>query len=78
MRFVTWDVRSLISVARELASYALDLLGLQEVRWDKGDSVRAGDCFFLMENETKFIQWEEDFFGRFVSNRMSYIVLRGR
>jgi len=29
--------------ARELARYKLNLVGLQEVRWDKGDRVRAGD-----------------------------------
>jgi len=41
MRFVTWNVRSLYRVgsltaaAREIA-YKLDLVGVQEVRWDKG------------------------------------------
>jgi len=41
MRFGTWDVRSLYrsgsltSVARELARYTLDLVGVQEDRWDK-------------------------------------------
>ena len=30
-------------MTRELARYKLDLVGLQEVRWDKGDTVRAGD-----------------------------------
>jgi len=45
----TWNVRSLYragsltAVTRELARYKLDLVGLQEVRWDKGDTVRAGD-----------------------------------
>jgi hypothetical protein len=38
----TWNVRnlyrggSLMAVARELARYKLDLVGVQEVRWDKG------------------------------------------
>jgi exonuclease III len=42
MRFVTWKIRSLYTagslsiVVRELARYKLDLLGVQEVRWDKG------------------------------------------
>ena len=42
MRFVTWNVRrlyragSLTAAARELARYRLDLVGVQEVRWDKG------------------------------------------
>ena len=42
----TWNVRSLYraltAVARELTRYKLDLVGVQEVRWDKGDTVRAG------------------------------------
>jgi hypothetical protein len=31
----------------ELARYKLDLVGVQEVRWDKGGIVRAGDYNFL-------------------------------
>jgi exonuclease III len=53
MRFGTWNVRSLYTsgslmiVARELARYKLDLVGVQEVRWDKGGTVRAGDYTFF-------------------------------
>jgi hypothetical protein len=42
MRFGKWNVRSLCrsgslkTVARELGKYKLDLVGVQEVRWDKG------------------------------------------
>jgi exonuclease III len=49
MRFSTWNVRSLYrsgsfkTVARELGKYKLDLVGVQEVRWDKGGSERAED-----------------------------------
>jgi len=49
MRFGTWNVRSLYragslrAAARELARYKLDLVVVQEVRWDKGGKVRAGD-----------------------------------
>ena len=32
--------------AKELARYKLDLVGVQ-VRWDKGDTVRAGDYNFF-------------------------------
>jgi hypothetical protein len=32
-----------MTVARELARYILDLVGVQEVRWDKGGTVRTGD-----------------------------------
>jgi hypothetical protein len=44
-----WNVRSLYragsltAVARELARYKLDLVGMQAARWDKGGTVRAGD-----------------------------------
>jgi hypothetical protein len=35
-------------VARELAKYKLDLVAVQEVRWDKGETVRVGEytCFY--------------------------------
>jgi hypothetical protein len=36
----------------ELARYKLDLVSVQEVRWDKGGTVRAGDYNFFMEKET--------------------------
>jgi hypothetical protein len=54
MRFGTWKGQGqLMTVARELARYKLDLMGVQEVRWDKGGTLRAGGCTFSMENETK-------------------------
>ena len=34
-------------MARELARYQLDLVGVQEVGWDKGGTVRAGDYIFF-------------------------------
>ena len=49
----TWNVRSLYragsltAAARELARYKLDLAGVQEVRWDKGGTVRAGYYSFF-------------------------------
>jgi exonuclease III len=42
MIFGTWNVGSLhracslMTAARELERYELDLVGVQEVRWDKG------------------------------------------
>ena len=53
MRFGTWNERSLyrsgslITVARVLARYKLDLVGVWVVRWNKGGTVRAGDYFFF-------------------------------
>jgi hypothetical protein len=45
------DVRFTNKLARELARYKLDLVGVQEVWWYKGDTVRAGDynCFYGKE-----------------------------
>ena len=51
MRFGTWNVRSLYragsftaaAAARELAGYKLDLVSVQEVRWNEGGTVRDGD-----------------------------------
>ena len=67
MRYGTWNVRSLCTTgsltaaARELARYKLDFVGVEEVRWDKGGTVRAGDCNFFYRKETKIINWEQDF-----------------
>ena len=54
----TWNVRSLyragalMAAARELATYKLDLVGVQEVRWEKEGTVKAGDySFFLWERK---------------------------
>jgi len=55
MKLGTWNVRSLFragslkAAARELARYQLDVVGVQEVRWDKGDTVRAGEYVFVYE-----------------------------
>ena len=48
MKLGIWNIRSLYRVgslkeaARELARYKLDVLGVQEVRWDKGGWSRIG------------------------------------
>jgi exonuclease III len=53
MRFGTWNVRSLHrtgalkTVARELGKYKLDLVGVQEVRWERGDTERTEDYTFF-------------------------------
>jgi exonuclease III len=56
MRFGTWNVRSLYrpgslkTVSGESAKYKLDLVGVQEVRWDKGGTEPAGDYTFFYGN----------------------------
>jgi hypothetical protein len=52
-RFSTWKVRilcrtgALKTVARELGKYELDLVVIQEVRWEKGGTERAEDYIFF-------------------------------
>jgi hypothetical protein len=67
MSFGMWNVRSLqrrrslTTVVRELARCKLDLVGVQQVRWYKGRIIRAWRVeIFLMENEIKIINWEQD------------------
>ena len=90
MRIGTWKVRSLYrtgsltAVARELARYKLDLVSVQEVRWDKGGRVRAGSSNFFYAKGNKNHQLGTGFIvhrriiltakrAEFVSDRMSYI-----
>jgi exonuclease III len=53
LRFGTWNVRnmyragSLRTVAEEVSKYKLDLVGVQEVRWDRGDTEPAGQYTFF-------------------------------
>jgi len=53
MKIGTWNIRGLYragflkAATRELARYNLDVVGVQEVRWDKGGTVRAGDYDFF-------------------------------
>jgi exonuclease III len=93
MSFGTWNVRtlyssgSLLTVARELA-YKLDLLGVQEVRWNKGGTVRVGYIFFYGKGNKDHHSGTVSFVHHrivsavkrveFVSGRKSEIALRGR
>jgi hypothetical protein len=57
MSFGLWNVRSLyragslMTVSRELSKYKLDLVGVQEVRWEGGGSELAGNYVRKEERE---------------------------
>ena len=66
-KIVTWNVRSLYragslkAAVRELVRYKLDVVDVQEVRWDKGGTVRAGDYDFFYGNGNENHQLETGF-----------------
>jgi exonuclease III len=53
MRFGTWNIKSMYragslrAVEEEISKYKLDLVGVQEVRWDGGGTERAGEYPFF-------------------------------
>jgi hypothetical protein len=59
MGFGTWNVRSLYraeslkTVKGELARYELDLVGVQEVRWEGVGTEPAGEYTFLYGKENE-------------------------
>jgi len=52
----------LTTVVRELVRYKSDLVGVQEVRYDKGGTVRAGDYIFFYVKGNKNCQLGTGFF----------------
>jgi hypothetical protein len=51
-------------VATELARSKLDLVGAEDVRWDKGGTVRGGNYYFSMEKKNEYRQLGIGFFVR--------------
>jgi exonuclease III len=79
----------LTAAARELARHETDLVGVQEVRWDKGGTVRAGEYNFFYGKGKENYQMGIGLFVQhrivpavkrveYVSDRVPYIVLKGR
>jgi exonuclease III len=67
MRFGTWNVRSLCrvgaikSVVGELQKYKLDLVGVQEVRWE-GEGYQTADSYtFSVEKGMLITKKGQDF-----------------
>jgi exonuclease III len=61
MRFGTWNIRSLYrsgsltTAARELARCKLDLVGVQEVRWDKGLKLNGTHEFLVYADDVNLL-----------------------
>jgi hypothetical protein len=76
---------SLTTVASELSRNYLHFVGVQELRLDKRDKITAGDYIFFYgkgNENNRFVVHHRTVSAvkgvKFVSDRTSYIVLRGR
>jgi hypothetical protein len=78
-----------MNVARVLRNYKLEFVSVLEVRWEKGGPERAEDYMFIYGKGNVDHQLGTGFSVHkrmisavrrveFVSDRMSYIILRGR
>jgi exonuclease III len=61
MRFGTWNVISLyrvvslMTVSRDLSKYRLDLVGVQEVRWEGSGTIPAGKRVEFLNDKMSYI-----------------------
>jgi hypothetical protein len=80
---------SLKTVSRELARYKLDLVGVQEVRWEGSGTEPVGEYTFFCGKGNENHELGIGFLVHkriistvrrveFVNDRMSYVILRGR
>jgi hypothetical protein len=54
-------VSTLMTVLRELSRYRLNLVGVQEVRWEGSGTVPAGEYTFSMERGMRTMNWVQGF-----------------
>jgi hypothetical protein len=66
-------VGSLMTVLRELSRYRLDLVGVQEVRWEGSGTTPAGEYTLFYGQGTDNMNWVQGF----LYIRESYQQLRG-
>jgi hypothetical protein len=80
---------SLRAIAEVISKYKLDLVGVQEVSWDVGGTEPAGEYRFFYGNGNENHEFGTGFIihklivsavksVELVSDRMPYIILRGR
>jgi hypothetical protein len=68
MRCDTWNVRSLyragslMTVAEGISTYKLELVGAQEVKWDRGGTEPAGEYKFVCGKGNENHEFDTDFF----------------
>jgi hypothetical protein len=77
-----------MTVSRELCRYRLDLVGVQEVRWEGSGTTPAGEYTFFYRKGNENHEFGTGVFVHktilsavqrieFISERMSYVILRG-